>query len=208
MSGLGFILAASSAVFNGSFAAFSKVCVIAVCDTDKGNRFGFKHFRSFLSFLSFLSFFFRCWTIPSAKHILARYKLQLYGLAFHEGFNPRITSSTCARWCIYTGLRLSFQFADKKILLLFFFGFLFIPFPFIFPTSTQQLPSVQRAGTEPVIFNLYVCLGVFVSGFFAIPFYSLSKNEVGITGVSVFGERLASSLRHRTHLDVQYTCRF
>lgn len=58
MSGLGFILAASSAVFNGSFAAFSKVCVIAVCDTDKGNRFGFKHFRSFLSFLSFLSLLF------------------------------------------------------------------------------------------------------------------------------------------------------
>lgn len=96
----------------------------------------------------------------------------------------------------------------KRFYCFFFFGFIFIPFPFIFPTSTQQLPSVQRAGTEPVIFNLYVCLGVFVSGFFAIPFYSLSKNEVGITGVSVFGERLASSLRHRTHLDVQYTCRF
>ena len=40
---------------------------------------------------------------------------------------------------------------------------------------------MQRAGTEPVIFNLYVCLGVFVSGFFAIPFYSLSNNEVGVT---------------------------
>lgn len=49
----------------------------------------------------------------------------------------------------------------------------------------SKLPSVQRAGTEPVIFNLYVCLGVFVSGFFAIPFYSLSKNEVGITGAGM-----------------------
>lgn len=45
--------------------------------------------------------------------------------------------------------------------------------------ALSKLPQVQRAGTEPVVFNLYVCLGVFVSGLCSIPFFHLDDKEVG-----------------------------
>jgi hypothetical protein len=35
--------------------------------------------------------------------------------------------------------------------------------------ALAKLPKVQKAGTEPVVFNFWVCVGVFISGFLVTP---------------------------------------
>lgn len=47
--------------------------------------------------------------------------------------------------------------------------------------ALAKLPQVLKAETEPVLFNFYVCIGVFISGICVLPFLGVADQEVGFT---------------------------
>lgn len=48
--------------------------------------------------------------------------------------------------------------------------------------ALSKMPRVLRAGTEPIVFNTYVCYGVFLSGLVVLPFMHLADQDIGFTG--------------------------